>query len=587
MPTLSTTTSFRPGAWVATAQRTLDELAAMSTIDEVEHRFGTARNLAEAILGFPVSGGSASRKTVRAVGHLLQHHLGPALATEALSWAASITGAVDLSTVELFLEQAARATATHRPRRLEDRHELQAWLRSIPRPAPRRRALFDLWSAEVYPKPVTVLWPPYFDEEHLEVWLGPQQPPLLEELRAAGSDDEQLSLVRAASPSRAHAVASSPDLFELPQAVVAHFLVEHTAAVLSNPASPVGLRDRIRHPYDGATLELAIRAGQSHHHVGRVRRLLADLQPEMVAEYLSTIPAAYLAARAACGLLSADDLIDGDLRDVDLGDRQLAESVIGGGSWLVRMRIDLVVELLLRHPQAAELTWVLDRADTSMLPSGAARRLVDGAPPSIAARVFPLLPPEELRARDSSAALACGPYTAARCPGIPAASRPVRPISRRLLDDIERDRQTAFLYPTEILALAADPYPEAPGWSVTLPAGPDDLRRNARLMHNCTAMFLDHIEDEDAYLLIVHAPDGARYNAAICNYDGTYWVGQINSWCNGGIEPEWLRPALERRLVPRPRIGRERELFAPSRERRDRRDNRRRKASAARRRRRG
>ena len=86
-----------PHGWVPQAQSALDELSAVRTLAEAEARFGSARRLSELVLGFPVSGGHATRRVIRAVGQLLRHPLGPAIAAEALSWAASIADAVDAS----------------------------------------------------------------------------------------------------------------------------------------------------------------------------------------------------------------------------------------------------------------------------------------------------------------------------------------------------------------------------------------------------------------------------------------------------------------------------------------------------------
>ena len=91
-----------PGTWVKPAQEALDTLSTMATIEKVADEFGAARAIAVAVLGAPAAGGSATRPTIWATGHLLTHRLGPALAAEALSWAASVEPAYPLVTVRVL-----------------------------------------------------------------------------------------------------------------------------------------------------------------------------------------------------------------------------------------------------------------------------------------------------------------------------------------------------------------------------------------------------------------------------------------------------------------------------------------------------
>ena len=54
-----------PNGWISGAQAALDELATTRTLGEVEVCFGSARRLSELVLGFPVSGGHATRRAIR------------------------------------------------------------------------------------------------------------------------------------------------------------------------------------------------------------------------------------------------------------------------------------------------------------------------------------------------------------------------------------------------------------------------------------------------------------------------------------------------------------------------------------------
>ncbi|MCU0271469.1 MAG: hypothetical protein MUF83_22895, partial [Acidimicrobiales bacterium] len=258
-----------PGIWVRRAQDCLDALSAMTTVDEVVAAYGSARAIVTETLGAPIAGGAGTRRAVRATGVLLTHRLGPALAVEALSWAASAAEAVDPATIEAFLEHAASAVAVHRPLRLEDRHVLVGHLAAHPSEAARRRTLYHLWDAGTAhdlptpPSPRTAdddaawlheLFADLDDPDELAEWLWlhrdhrdptaptpPPRPRVVDVYDAATPDEQAVAFDRLDLGQRA-VVAGSHLLFELAETVVARCLVEHPRHVLTNPACPDGLR---------------------------------------------------------------------------------------------------------------------------------------------------------------------------------------------------------------------------------------------------------------------------------------------------------------------------------------------------------
>ncbi len=135
-----------PNGWISEAQAALDELATARTLAEVEVRFGSARRLTELVLGFPVSGGHATRRAIRAVGRLLCHRLGPSIAVEALTWAASLSNADDTPTTEALLELAYESPGTYHASRLDNPPACVEVIRSVNRHSRRKQMLFELWT---------------------------------------------------------------------------------------------------------------------------------------------------------------------------------------------------------------------------------------------------------------------------------------------------------------------------------------------------------------------------------------------------------------------------------------------------------
>lgn len=587
-----------PGGWVRHAQDVLDDLGEMSTLDEVARRFGTARQLCEEVLGFPVAGGHATKRVVRAVGRLLHHRLGPAVAAEALSWAASATEVVDTAAVEVLLESAESTPVACRPLRLEDRWELQQCLARIGPMAGRRRVLLAMFGD----RPIRLLDPeladdwnhpsrhwdwlwaewdlPWCKEDDLAAWLARLgQPGIVERVAAAETTARQIELVANASRLELEELARSELVFDLDQAIVARCLLEATAALLANPACPPGLSDRVRQPYDLATLELAIRAGDRHVDAQRLRRMLSRLDAD--AYLLARVPERFLDALRRCGLLSARDLTVGRLAAVDLSEKRMAAAAFGSPHAWTRLGVpDLLVAALRCHHQADELVWLLDWAPVGALAAEHARALIDKSSAVIARSALRHLPLAELSARDAAVAAACGGPWAAACPGLPACQRPVR-TDFQVVYDRPDSAGTRYWYPPPVAALTAEPFDEAPGWTVELPKTPAEVEDNARVMRNCTAEFVDTIGDGSAYLVIVTDPQGRRYNVRVRRNGQRFVVDQVNSWANGGIEPAWIAPAFGCRLDRPYTISQDPPV--PWRRPSDRRDRRRSRSRSARR----
>lgn len=78
---------------------------------------------------------------------------------------------------------------------------------------------------------------------------------------AAGPErdaSEGCALVEAACWDQQHRLTEAPQLFEFPPAALRMLLRRNLSGALRHPDCPSGLADRIRRPYDLATLELAL-----------------------------------------------------------------------------------------------------------------------------------------------------------------------------------------------------------------------------------------------------------------------------------------------------------------------------------------
>lgn len=560
-----------PGTWVLNAQAALDDLARLGTFDEVAANYPNPRVICEAILGYPVAGGSATKRAIRAVGVLLRHPIGPAVAVEALSWAASVSEVLDSTSIETFLEQADDATVALRPLHLDERHDMVAALSGLKTPRQRRETLARWWERrepayEPYVRPewdeVLFYTPEVDDQEDPAALLAgleglyeptPVDPfasfPLADRIARETTGARQLALYKAADEVEKTELASDPRLFGFKPAVVACCVLEHTATVLRNPACPAGLVERVRYPYDAATLELALRAGRSFYDPGRVSAMLTNRDAPHVVDLAARLPVQVCAALTESGALTAADLTAGLFRHVDLSDRHAIVTAAQRAAWDHRTRTfvvpDWLITVLREDPTGSRWLWLLDRFDEAGTSHALWRRLADAVDPAVRLQAVEVLGPGEVS--DAASLIAdVGGWRAAQFPQVPARERPQgAPICLGGTGD-DRTTTRVFAYPAEIESLTSARFDNAPGWAITLPRTSVDLERNARIMRNCTAGYTSKIAQGDTVILLVNDLAGKRYNVELRRSGSTWTVAQINNWANGGDEPGWLRPALTR-----------------------------------------
>jgi len=407
------------------------------------------------------------------------------------------------------------------------------------------------------------------------------RPGIVERLGAAGATAVQVEMVADASRTELEELARSELVFDLDEAIVARCLLEATAVLLTNPACPPALSDRVRHPYDMATLELAIRAGDRHVDALRLRRLLSRLDADAYAHLLATVPERFLDALRRCGLISVGDLTVGRLAAVDLSEERTAAAAFGTWHvWPCSRVPDVPVEALRSHRQADELVWLVDSAPLGALRAEHARVLIDQGSVVVARSALRHLPLCELTARDAAVAAACGGPWAAACPGLPASRRPARDDTQGAYDPPEPGGRR-YSYPRPVAALTEEAFDEAPGWTVELPKTSAEVEENARLMRNCTAEFVYTIDDGTDYLVIVTDPQRQRYNVRLRRDGQRFVVDEINSRGNSGIKPAWIAHAFRIRLDSPYRPDTASEDPPPSRRPSDRRDRRRSRSRSA------
>ena len=479
-----------PDGWVPQAQAVLDELAAARTLSEVEDQFGLARRLTELVLGYPVSGGHATRRAIRAVGRLLCHRLGPSVAAEALTWAGSLPGEVGTTTIETLLEFVEEAPGAYRPWRLDAVPVPFDRAQEVLRDRPGAQALCELWSHTrsrlLNPEPdyrrdrdpaLVEEWDLGCDD--LARWLRDFTSDSCPDWRdlAELSPLEQRTFVEGASSGEIEGLARHEGLFDMDISVVSACLLRATEATLRNTACPQALRDRVRHPYDAATLELALRAGAGYFERSRVRRMLAETDSRTLQDLVAAAPIPTLETLRDLELLSPDEFLTGRLMDLDLEDRRICRAALGPS--VTPRTIDLISEVAGRHPRAAGIAWLLDEAERGTLPPNEARHLIDMGCPQIARAAMRHLPLHQLVPSDSQYAAQCGDAWLAACPGLAAAERP--PLPRYLLNqwhDADNQLASRIWYPEPLLRLDGTSFGQAPEWHVALPKTVADIRHD-------------------------------------------------------------------------------------------------------------
>ena len=502
---------------------------------------------------------------------------------------------VENSTLETLLEHAGDAQGAYRPWRLEHPPAALAAVATLPSAASRSQALLDLWGRSRAP----------LDEPELEYRRDTL--PLAFEDRDGSVDDiaqwlrastdhldigsmcdmdpaEQRRLIEAADAEELERIARSNRLFDLDVSVVGACLLRATRTTLDNETCPRELRDRVRHPYDQATLELAVRAGPGCFEAARVRRMLSQMGEAAWRKLVEAEPKKALEVLRTLGFITVDELVTGRLRHLDLGDRATGLTLFG--SSLHSATLDVAFDVMVHHPDAGQLAWLLDETPVGRLSPEQARYLASAGCPPIAKAALRHLPLARLQPSDWELAVRCGVPWMAACPGRPAIERP--PVPNRVSEawSPPASRGRWIWYPTELLDLEDARFAQAPGWRVSLPRTVEDVERNAKVMRNCTATMVADILDGLTFVVVVHDPEGHRYNVEVTRDRTGFVVGQVNSWRNGGIEPSWIRTAFTLRLSGRDESSRWDDDGVPRRSATPRRDRRRAIARVARRRRR-
>ena len=484
------------------------------------------------------------------------HRVGPALAVEALTWSAELASSIETSTIEAFLELAGSSVGAYRPWPLGRGPLAFESIREMPSPATRKQALFGLWnrSRSLLNRPddeycrdsVSLRHEGIVSEvEDVTRWLRSESAFVdvarLLELEPA----QQQAIIESASADEIDCIARSEHLFDLDDSIVGICLLRATRTTLLNRVCPPELQDRVRYPYDMATLELALRAGTGCFERRRMQRVLGQLDSAQFQHLLDAEPTKTMVALRELGFVTADALVSGRLRQLDLADKTTCRVLFGNP---IDLEIDFIFEMILHHPQAEELAWLLDDAPLGALAPDKARRLVDQGRPSIAKSAMRHLPLERLEPPDWEHALKCGLPWMAACPGQPATVRPQLPEGVFVERGDGRHSVRLIWYPEELFALENAQFGEAPGWRVSLPKTVSGVKVNAKIMQNCTASMIGDFVAGSAFLVIVHDPHGRPFNVEVRRHGDRFVVVQVNSWANGGIEPRWIRPAFMLRL---------------------------------------
>ena len=519
-----------PGSWVVDAQQALDELAMCTSLEDVVARCGSARRLAVRTLGLPAGGGSATKPVIAALGRLLHHGLGPAVAAEALALASVVSGLISPDGLAEFFTVAAGAQCAHRPIRLDDPC-IRVGIESLPA---RRRlvAVLDLWAqnrTDVTPveescalsyldDPLTWLFEIMDRASYLA--SGADVDRFLSVLLRADPVDS-VGAVVAAEDSMVRGLARNPALFDLHETVVAAVVRRAPSAVLAHPQCPSILRQRLARPTTIAELDLALQARIVDFDRSCVVGLLAHVEDGVLADLASAHGEWF--ALAVAGALSPRQL------------HLLWPSGISGPQHVVRHlpigtveRVAFVDELVNLCPEPT----VVDACIRALVPEMSGQH--PAVSPEMLARWSTRLD-DRCPARSIVASLRCD---------LPGALRP----ARAMVVAAQIPRTTGrFVLPVWLDVVDGVELVGRPGWAVQVISSTSELARNAHQMRNCTATYLPSLVAGDSVILVVTAPDGPCFNASLALIDREVRVVEVNAYDNQVEQvPTWLRGSLER-----------------------------------------
>ena len=603
IPTWSTTPV--PGGWLFHSRIGVAQLARCATLDDVRSRFGSARTLTEQLLGFPLNGGHATEPMVQLVGELLHHRLGPAVAAEALALLVEIQQMVPTNTIERILRRYLDVSVAAGLPTETELSELVGRLDEVDGRA-RSALAVDLCQPqgrEKYARRETtrVGW-----GEEIECDFRPSRffgNPL--SWSGEGSAGERFD--RSDDILRRFHTAELVDLSDHDQTV--KLLWDNTDLLLYRHDCPDELRALIRHPYNEATLHLAIRAGRPFYETSRVRRMLLGApRPslERIAEHslhqlavavmhlglmaeqrlqwlLTTIDSAvWRQALPACGTLAAmqvavrQALEDTNTPPALVAALLLETPVLHARFGQVALLDDGLVGQLLLHPEMSVRVAAAGHVHSAWPDAAAVAALsadmlaanddgwLEGALRSDHPWVVAV-------AVDRSAArglivepfdLVCDAIDVAPRvnPDLVRASAAWQPLVagtpavvhvRRTPNGSSRHR--AYRYPKRVLCLDGASLPGRPGWMVTVPVDRHELLANATIMGNCSGYFHQRIQEGESFLLIINGPAGQRCNAALASASRGFEIFEIKDRFNTPA-PEWMEAALwatiERSLRP-------------------------------------
>lgn len=583
------------GGWLFHSRTGVGQLARCATLDDVRSRFGSARTLTEQLLGFPLNGGHATKPMVRLVGELLHHRLGPAVAAEALAFVVEIQRMVPTATIERILrryldvsmavglptetelsELVARLDATRGPARA-------AVAVDLCRPqgrerATRRQAVGGGWGEE---------------------YGGDYRPsPFFGHPSRWSSEDWMVDLyTRHSALVRRHHRAEAIDLDDHDEMVA--MLWDNTDVLLARPDCPQELVEMIRHPYNEATLHLAIRAGGGCYEPARVKRMLVAADRPSVERIAEHSLDRLVVAVLQLGLVANDGLrwlllsVSSDVwrRGVlSLGTPMSANLVVRTAladpatppalltALLLETPVlhtefgqtplvdDTIVSVLLGHADRTvrvaaaghvHSAWpdaVAVKAAAGELREANATELIDGAlrsahPVVVAAAVDRsaergvIVDPFELVCDVTEVAplVESNPLRVSNA-WLPFVAGTPAIVHTRCTPEGSR-RHLPYRYPEAVLRMDGVALPGHPGWVVHVPVDRHELLANASTMGNCSGYFDRRIEERDGFLLIVTGPSGQRCNAALANrHDGLDLV-EIKDRFNVPA-PVWMEAAL-------------------------------------------
>jgi hypothetical protein len=572
-----------PGSWVVTAQAALDALGECADLAAVEQRFGSARRLAVATLGFAVSGGHATKPVIRALGRALRHPYGPRVAVAPLALCAAVYDALDDRMVVEVLDAASQVGRTYWvPDLLDLRDEVLAKFEGL-----ERRAwgnwLTTWFRADPLPQPQRSRWTGSAEREGVRWkvrqlkfgWTRLDQGP--DDL-AVG--EESYEAINAISQEWIDWVAGwgagDPDATVEAGVVAARRLRRRVVqGIFVGPCEGGPVIDRPLEPEEWDAARWIARRVREDEGRGLLEGVDEDTYPAhyldleaLPGEVLGVLIRRDVVAATRCRRLPAG-LGEHVEFPYDLGTIELAlrahPLVVDEPTlrWrLARLSDDDLIKLAGRAPEH------LAEAMAGLGLTEQLRLLMRECPKGEARIMAEWIPTDALRVGDAVIIKELAPHRFKQCPGAVLTLVPPKAQVNAVTAEFP------WLPPgTKLRSLGARPYayPQAVEELVTslnrngceslLPLGPQELEANGEWMGNCTAAYDRLIRIGLCAILTVVHPSGCHYNVEV-RPRGSYGlvIGQIRGRFNSddgiGEVRNVVNAALERSkvgLAPRTR----------------------------------